>query len=67
MSPHDTLWLTYKPAKVALRKDLRDLNQDELYLYVEGLKKFQSQDKSDWLSYFQIAGQWVSQWSIHLC
>ncbi|KAF2753869.1 Di-copper centre-containing protein [Pseudovirgaria hyperparasitica] len=42
------------PAPV--RKELRDLSDKELYLFLEGLEKLKRVDKDDPLSYFQLAG-----------
>jgi tyrosinase len=43
--------------EILQRQDVRDLSEEQLYLFVEGLKRFQHVDKDDPLSYFQIAGE----------
>jgi hypothetical protein len=47
-----------KPAPLAARQEIRTLFQDKELrdLYLQGLERFQSIDKEDPLSYFQIAG-----------
>ena len=42
---------------IPLRKEIRNLSQVEMYLYFEGLAKFQQVDMDDPLSYYQIAGR----------
>ena len=39
------------------RKEIRDMSNVEMYLYFEGLAKFQQVDMNDPLSYYQIAGK----------
>lgn len=39
-----------------LRQDVRDLSEEQMYLYLEGLKKFQQVSKDEPLSYYKIAG-----------
>jgi len=41
---------------IPVRKEIRDMSKEQMYLYLEGLAKFQSADIDDPLSYFQIAG-----------
>ncbi|KAH7353162.1 common central domain of tyrosinase-domain-containing protein [Pyrenochaeta sp. MPI-SDFR-AT-0127] len=41
---------------VPIRKDIRTFNEIELYLYFEGLKRFQAVGFNDPLSWYQIAG-----------
>ena len=43
--------------KVPSRQNINDLTQEQLYLYLEGLKKFQHVPANNPLSYFQIAGE----------
>ena len=42
---------------VQQRKEIRDLNTEEKWLYLQGLAKFQAQPVKDPLSYYQIAGR----------
>jgi hypothetical protein len=36
------------------------MSKEQMYLYLEGLAKFQSADIDDPLSYFQIAGKFTT-------
>ena len=42
---------------VANRKEIRLLHDEEKYLFIEGLARFQNEDMLQPLSYFQIAGK----------
>lgn len=42
-----------------LRQDVRDLSEEQMYLYLEGLKKFQQVSKDEPLSYYKIAGEFL--------
>jgi hypothetical protein len=44
-----------------LRKELNDLSDEEMFLYLEGLKGFQNEDMAKPLSYYQIAGKSMSR------
>ena len=39
------------------RQDVRDLSEEQMYLYLEGLKKFQQESTEEPQSYYQIAGK----------
>lgn len=42
--------------KAPVRKDIRNLSPEELYLYVEGLARFQQESSTKPKSFYQIAG-----------
>ena len=42
---------------IPVRKEIRNLSPEEMYLYFQGLAKFQQVDMDDPLSYYQIAGE----------
>ena len=42
---------------IPVRKELRDLSPEEMFLFFEGLAKFQQVDMEDPVSYYQIAGK----------
>ena len=44
---------------ISVRKEIRELEPEEVYLYLEGLARFQQQGWGNPLSYNQIAGTWA--------
>lgn len=43
--------------EIPQRQELNDLSDEQKFLYLEGLKRFQEVSNDDPLSYYQIAGK----------
>lgn len=56
----------YSKAPVPIRREMRDLEKnypDQWNLYLLALSEFQAIDENEQLSYYQIAGEWVSSFT----